>query len=298
MSSTQTKTLDKEIIKNTIYNRHLFYDEIADEYEKEIIYGSLFYYEHYRAIADFLIRHILKNNMSGSRRLRVLDVGCGTGFWTKIFRDLGYETTGLDLSIKSVEKAFSRGLEVFVNDASHISIRKESFDIVSALSSVINHLDGLDKFLRDAWYVLRGGGYLVFDFDSSWSLDNIYEALIYKNSSREILSSIVKLRFLNKGYKIYWDLGDTYIRVYSPLEIFNSLRKYRFEVLRFEPIHMISSAIPVRIQEKADKPFIRRIVSTMHEMDNKIKKKLPFFIAPFSVSYIVLARKIPKDYSS
>ncbi len=294
MSRSETRSLSKEIAKTNNYKGSLFYDEIAEDYEEEIIYGSLFYYEHYKAIADFILRYVLSNGLR--KEVKILDIGCGTGFWTKIFRDLGFDVVGLDLSSKSIEKAFSRGLEVFVNDASHMSLRKESFDVAIALSSVVNHLDDLSGFLRDVWLVLKKNGYLIFDFDSAWSIDNFYEALLFKNSPREILTKFISFGFLTKGYRIYWDFGDIYIRVYSPLEVINSLRRYGFRVLRFEPIHIISSIIPVRVQEKTKNPLMKRIIDTIHKIDNGLRKNIPFYIAPFSVSYIVLAKK-QNEYS-
>ncbi len=295
MIRSETKSLDKEIKREYHYKGSLFYDRIAEDYEEEIIYGSLFYYEHYKAIADFILRHILSNGLK--KDTRILDIGCGTGFWTKIFRDLGFDVVGLDLSSKSVEKAFSKGLEVFVNDASHVSLRKESFDIVTALSSVVNHLDDLGGFLRDVWLVLKKNGYLVFDFDSAWSIDNFYEALLYKNSSREILTKFISLEFLSRGYRIYWDFGDIYIKVYSPLEVISSLRRYGFKVIKIEPIHVISSIIPVRIQEKTKNPLMKRVIDAIHKIDKELRKNIPFYITPFSVSYIILAEKTG-NYSS
>ncbi|MEO8463515.1 MAG: class I SAM-dependent methyltransferase [Chloroflexota bacterium] len=38
----------------------------------------------------------------------LLDVGCGDGFWTSIFRELGYETTGIDVSPGGIAAATSK----------------------------------------------------------------------------------------------------------------------------------------------------------------------------------------------
>lgn len=275
---------------NYITSKSRFYDEIADDYEKEIVYESAFYYEHYKAIADFLARYLVKNN---SRILKILDIGCGSGFWSNILREMGYEVVGIDISSRSVEKASSKGLAVMVGDAENISIREESFDAAIALASVINHLDHLDKFFRDVNLVLKRGGYLIFDFDSSWSIDNLYEALIYRNhNSREIIKSFISFRALRKGYKIYWDLGRIYINVYSLFEIFSLLKRNGFSIRYYEPIHMFSSIIPVRVQEETKNQKIRRIIDILHRLDDKTKKILRFFVTPFTVSYIVLAQKI------
>ena len=64
---------------------------------------------------------------------RLLDVGCGDGFWTSIFRELGFEATGVDLSAGGIEAARSRypGIEFCVADADEaLPFDPGSFDVV------------------------------------------------------------------------------------------------------------------------------------------------------------------------
>lgn len=64
---------------------------------------------------------------------RLLDVGCGDGFWTSVFRELGFEATGVDLSAGGIEAARSRypGIPFLVADADTVlPFEPGSFDVV------------------------------------------------------------------------------------------------------------------------------------------------------------------------
>ncbi|MEZ0289613.1 MAG: class I SAM-dependent methyltransferase [Sulfolobales archaeon] len=263
------------------------YDLIADRYEDLILFKSFFYFNHYREIARFLYEHVLKVLREDSV---IADIGCGTGFWSLLFKRLGYKVVGLDLSKKSVEISFSRGVDSVVGEASHVGFRRESFDLVVALASVINHMKNPKNFFRDVYYILKPGGYLVFDFDSAWALDNLYEAIIYRNNSREILTSILKLKILERGFDIEWNFGGIEIRVFTPIEIIRYLKIYDMELLRIEPIHILPGIVPVRILERVSSKSLKRVITAMYKIDYFIKKILSIPI-PLAVSYIVLAKK-------
>lgn len=64
---------------------------------------------------------------------RLLDVGCGDGFWTSIFRDLGFDATGVDRSPGGIEAARSKypGCRFLVADADEpLPFEAGSFDVV------------------------------------------------------------------------------------------------------------------------------------------------------------------------
>ncbi|MBI2763960.1 MAG: class I SAM-dependent methyltransferase [Chloroflexi bacterium] len=64
---------------------------------------------------------------------RLLDVGCGDGFWTSIFRDLGFEATGVDVSPGGIATARSKYPEstFLVADADGpLPFEAASFDVI------------------------------------------------------------------------------------------------------------------------------------------------------------------------
>ncbi len=64
---------------------------------------------------------------------RLLDVGCGDGFWTSVFSELGFEATGVDLSPGGIDAARSKypGSRFLVADADEpLPFEAASFDVV------------------------------------------------------------------------------------------------------------------------------------------------------------------------
>jgi SAM-dependent methyltransferase len=98
-------------------------------------------------------------------RLRLLDVGCGTGQSRQVYRERTARYTGIDLSLFSLSLARRRltGSTWAQADALKLPFRDGSFDAV-AFSSVLHHIGDMEGALAAAYRVLRPGG-LVFAFD-------------------------------------------------------------------------------------------------------------------------------------
>lgn len=63
--------------------------------------------------------------------LRILDVGCGSGFWLNMMRDLGYtNVTGITLDDKDLEVCASKGLTTLKSDISFIDLPGRSVDFI------------------------------------------------------------------------------------------------------------------------------------------------------------------------
>jgi len=102
-----------------------------------------------------------------ARGARVLDLGCGTGFYSSIFQELGYLTTGVDISSTAISRAAVEhgGIPFFVGDATRLPFRSGSFDMIFSLGvSVMNthDIDSLHNYVRHLMKLLAPGGVLLF----------------------------------------------------------------------------------------------------------------------------------------
>ncbi len=78
----------------------------------------------------------------------ILDVGCGTGHFTRYFETLGLRAVGLDISPAMLAEARRHGLRVAVQaDAVHLPFADGAFDLVAMITTI--------EFLRDPLAALQ-----------------------------------------------------------------------------------------------------------------------------------------------
>lgn len=102
-------------------------------------------------------------------KLKILDVGTGTGFLVLLLAEMGHEVTGLDLTESMLERAKNRARESALSirfelgDAECLPFEDESFDAVVCrwvLWTLPNQLKALKEWRR---VTKRGGQILVAD---------------------------------------------------------------------------------------------------------------------------------------
>jgi SAM-dependent methyltransferase len=112
------------------------------------------------------LNKVLKNLSIDLHGKKVLDVGCGTGFWVDYWLKRGAEAvTGMDISETSICRLRERHpLQTFeVSDIQKKWEIKEKYDIISAFA-VVNHIVdeiGFDNAISNLGRSLVNGGYLL-----------------------------------------------------------------------------------------------------------------------------------------
>jgi len=129
------------------------YDEIADWYEDEFLTRSRGLSSHPLGI-DSALRALL-----GAGSGPCLEIGCGTGEWAAMVRELGWTPFGIDLSAGMLGHA-RRRLPIAQADGVHLPIASSA---VAAAITVMVHTDmpRYPDVLGEATRVLRPGGLLV-----------------------------------------------------------------------------------------------------------------------------------------
>jgi len=120
----------------------------------------------------------LTNELSGCRT--ILDVGVGTGRFSKPLQDAGFEVVGIDVSEKMVKKAKEKGVKnLILSDACSLPFRDNVFDATICIH--ILHL--ISKWKTALFEICRAAnGSLVSMFDAHKDpLRTAYDEMLKKH---------------------------------------------------------------------------------------------------------------------
>lgn len=106
-------------------------------------------------------------------RPRILDFGCGRGWFTERLADLG-ELHGIDLSPEGIAAAQLRRPDIryIAGNIYDADLPKSYFDIVVS-QEVIAHVEDQSRYVERACEVLKPGGYIVITTGNKYVMDRL-----------------------------------------------------------------------------------------------------------------------------
>lgn len=100
----------------------------------------------------------------GNRKSLVLEIGCGTGLFTKELAETDNQIVAIDISEALIEKAkervHTRNVEFVVDNAYKTKFKPNSYDFIVGSSS-LHHLE-VDLALKEFSRILKPGGGIMF----------------------------------------------------------------------------------------------------------------------------------------
>jgi ubiquinone/menaquinone biosynthesis C-methylase UbiE len=88
--------------------------------------------------------------MPSDRGKKLLEVGCGTGHWSRFFSEYGFEVTGVDISERMIDTAKSKNIpnaSFHLADGHSLPFADGTFDVAAAITTL--------EFVHDAKAVVR-----------------------------------------------------------------------------------------------------------------------------------------------
>lgn len=270
------------------YERYVstLYDELASRYEIVYLKASKYYRHLYGELYG-----VFKEYFDNIKiRSKVLDLGSGTGIWSRFLRSRGYHVVSLDISYASVNKCkrARRCSDPIQGDAVRLPFRDGYFDAVIAYGSVFNHIIESENAFKEVSRVLEKGGYLIFDADNLVCIDMAYEALLGGISARRFLKGL----FDGKGHVGYWYGHNNEIlpfRFFTYKELTSMLHERGFKVIDVKGIHVLSNIIPSRLHQWSDNK-IKKLAALLYEFDNILGNYAPFKY--LATTFIIISRKV------
>jgi len=109
------------------------FDAVADKYDKwyETTEGAMYDYLEKKVVSRYL-----RQNAQGRK---LLEVGCGTGHWSKFFSDNGFAVTGVDVSERMIKTAQSKNIantSFQIADGHSLPFGDNSFDVTAAITTL------------------------------------------------------------------------------------------------------------------------------------------------------------------
>lgn len=278
------------------------YDEASDIYDT---YEGLFFPYLFGRIAWLLRNRFIPLLPKGAR---VLDIGCGTGQQTILFKSMGFDVVGIDISAGLVgvaNKKLGEGV-CLASDACKLPFPDACFDAVTSAGSTVNHIPDYQCFFEEAGRVLKPGGYLFLESDNKWKPDILWslastltgDPLEYHETLPGVINYVK--RPLREGYPYVFPLSYDdnkvrllHLRTFTFHELRSGLKAVGCNVVASYGAHSITNLIPSTVMLK-DRPgrITRGLFSILRAIEDRAYDKWPF--SRTGVSIMVIAKKKSK----
>ena len=160
-------------------------DPRPSEEEIDRLYREQYFSEQYNdgiGIDSPHFRKVLRNEDHRTRFIRsakqsgrLLDIGCGYGYFAAACREMGYDVQGIDVSDWAAKHAIQRlGIHVNIGKIDAIQLQAHSFDVIT-MWHFLEHVPDLHLVLRKAKTWLKKDGILVIDVPNYDSTDAQHE---------------------------------------------------------------------------------------------------------------------------
>lgn len=147
----------------------------------------------------------------------LLDLGTGDGRFLQLCRDLGYETSGTEISLAGAAYAQKRGFDVRLGQILEIELPAESFDIIT-IWHVLEHVPNPGAVLRKAHSLLRPNGIL---------------AVAVPNEENFFVRRALHLGTTSSPFDPLHFGGEIHLTYFRPATLQATLRSAGFEILEF-----------------------------------------------------------------
>ena len=126
-------------------------------------------------------------------RIRLLDIGCGSGLYVKAANYLGLMGLGVDVDKDACQFGRSLGLKIFQGELSEAAFPDEHFDVI-LIKQVLEHISSPVDFMREVNRILKYRGLCIIDVPNQAGLIPKLKVLV--NRPREEYGFLQPLKHL------------------------------------------------------------------------------------------------------
>jgi SAM-dependent methyltransferase len=134
--------------------------QLIDKIKEDLEWWKMVYAEKY----DFFERYLPKKDR------RLLDIGCGLGYFLKVGKDRNWEVIGIEPSDQSVEHAHGLGLQILNNTLNDEKVKQLGKFNVVHMHEVMEHLSDPIKALSICYDLRVPGGLLCLVVPNDYNI--------------------------------------------------------------------------------------------------------------------------------
>ena len=195
------------------------------------VYNLLYEGKNYKKEFNF-IKKIIRKYQKKPKTL--LDLGCGTGSYSKLMTELKLNVTGVDSSksmLKIAKSRYKKHKKLIFKESNILKMDlKKKYNVVSALFHILSYQTtdkNINKFFKNSEKHLTTNGILIFDF---WYKDGVFN-LQKPLRFREVENKYFKVRRITNSK---WFKKKDLIKDIHNLIVFNKRNK---SIKKFKEIH-------------------------------------------------------------
>lgn len=147
--------------------------------------------------------------LQSESKLKLLEVGAGTGLHGEFFQGAGLEVFSTDLSKAMVEACQAKGLESAQMDFHNLKLESEAFDAIFSLNCFLHvPQSDLPDVLREMYRVLRPNGVLYWgqyggsNTEGTLENDNYEPKRFFSSLSNDTMRLFGKTLFSLEGFEM------------------------------------------------------------------------------------------------
>lgn len=263
------------------------WDKVAEWWDAEAGNTGAWHQLHDIDPAIFQILGNVKNK-------KIIEIGCGNGYFAGLLAKRGAKVTAIDLSIKLLAFAIERektkplGIKYLVRDAANLhGIESNSFDIAVANMSLMDIADA-EGAIKEVSRTLKKSGRFIFSITHPVFRDFRPHWVIIKEDGKKYFARAISKYLTSAAEKhILWASGvKTTIYHRSVEAYFKYLRDANFLIGDFKEITTNKSVTKAKEEDRNVK-FLRSKYQTLSEKKMKefAGKEIPLFL-------VIGARKV------
>ena len=149
-------------------------------------------------------------NYFPKRKIKILDVGCSTGFFLEACKQKGWDCDGLELNPSAAQFGRKRGLNIYEQDLLNYKTQKK-YDIIT-MFDVLEHLSDPKKIILDAKKKLKKNG-LIYVYVPNWNCAS---------------------RILMKEKNCHFIWPTHHLTYFTPKTLKNFFERLKFNVINWE----------------------------------------------------------------